>query len=235
MIRAVGFDLDDTLMDHSVAVDRGLQSMVADSGWPSRPDDNPLWRDLERRHYPRYVRGELTFLGQRRERLSSFLTARGMDPESLDLDATFAEYFRRYEQYWAAVPGARELLESQRRAGRAIGILTNGPRSLQVSKLERIGLDDLVDVLLAVDDLPEGKPHPGAFAALCERLEAAPAEVVYVGDDLTADALGAQEAGLGVVWFRRPDGVGFSTDPDVDVPVANDLVEVGRLLDSDVG
>ena len=84
-------------------------------------------------------------------------------------------------------------------------------------------------------DLPEGKPHPGAFAALCERLEAAPAEVVYVGDDLTADALGAQEAGLGVGWFRRPDGVGFSTDPDVDVPVANDLVEVGRLLDSDVG
>jgi putative hydrolase of the HAD superfamily len=234
VIGAVGFDLDDTLMDHRVAVGRGLLAMGEVSGWPRRRDDVALWRHLERQHYPRFVAGELSFLDQRRERLSGFLAVRGIDPDGIDLDATFAEYFTHYESHWEPVKGARELLTAQRSAGRPVGVLTNGPRGLQLTKLERIGLADLVDVVLAIDDLPEGKPQPSAFLALCERLDASPADVAYVGDDLDADVRGARKAGLASVWFRRPDGVGFSPDPVPRVPVALDLAEVRRWLDTPV-
>jgi putative hydrolase of the HAD superfamily len=228
----VGFDLDDTLMDHSVAVGRGLVSMIEASGWPQLPDDLVLWRELERRHYPRYVLGELSFRAQRRERLSAFLMARDIDPAATDLDGTFAEYFSHYERHWAVVPGARELLESQRSVGRAIGILTNGPRDLQIAKLERIGLDPYVDHLIAVDDLRVGKPDPSAFAELCARLGASPVETLYVGDDLEADARGARGAGLQTVWFRRPYAVGVLDETDDEIPVVDDLMQVAALLDS---
>jgi putative hydrolase of the HAD superfamily len=231
----VGFDLDDTLLDHSVAVGRGLTDMVQASDWPQLPDDIVQWRDLEKRHYPRYVRGELSFLGQRRERLAGFLAARGIAPESVDLDATFAEYIRHYERHWAAVPGVQELLGQQRALGRAIGILTNGPRAIQLTKIDRIGIAPLVDIVVAIDDLPEGKPEASAFVALCERLGTSASEAVYVGDDLDIDARGARAAGLRGVWFRRPNTVGFSTEHDHDVLVADSIDQLRVLLTSDLG
>jgi FMN phosphatase YigB (HAD superfamily) len=73
-------------------------------------------------------------------------------------------------------------------------------------------------VVLAIDDLPEGKPQPSAF----------------LGDDLDADVRGARKAGLASVWFRRPEGVALSHNPVPGVRVALDLAEVRRWLDTPV-
>jgi putative hydrolase of the HAD superfamily len=45
------------------------------------------------------------------------------------------------------------------------------------------------------------KPHPDVFAELARRLALAPAEIVFVGDDLQADIVGAQKAGMRTVWM----------------------------------
>ena len=41
------------------------------------------------------------------------------------------------------------------------------------------------------------------FHTACEALGVAPAEAVYVGDDLTLDVDGAQKAGMRGVWMNR--------------------------------
>jgi putative hydrolase of the HAD superfamily len=203
VIRAVGFDVDDTLLDHQAAVDGAILAMIERMGWPPLPGDLVLWRRLEREHHPRYVRGDLSFVEQRRERLAAFLAARGLDPDAVDLDGTFADYFALYRERWAPTTDAVEVLGRLRRQGLRIGILTNGPRQLQTAKLDHLGLWPLVDALIAVDDLPAAKPHPDAFDALCAALGVGPTEIVFVGDDLDVDAHGAAEAGLAAIWLNR--------------------------------
>jgi putative hydrolase of the HAD superfamily len=203
VIRAVGFDLDDTLLEHSLAVATAVTALVARHGWPSQPDDVGLWRNLERRHYPRYVAGELSFAAQRRERVGLFLSARGLDPGDFDLDDTFADYFTTYRDRWAPVTGATETIDHLHSMGRRVAVLTNGPRALQLAKLVALDLADRVDALLAVDDLPAGKPHPSAFLALARALDVVPDDLLYVGDDYEVDILGARQAGVRSAWLRR--------------------------------
>jgi hypothetical protein len=71
----------------------------------------------------------LSFLDQRRERLSGFLAVPGTDPEGIDLDATFAECFTHYETHWEPVKGARELLTAQRSAGCPVGYSRMAPEA----------------------------------------------------------------------------------------------------------
>src|ERR1019366_739683 len=52
----------------------------------------PLWSDLERRHYPAWRAGEISFQEQRRRRLRDFLPAVGRTVQAARLDAVFAEY-----------------------------------------------------------------------------------------------------------------------------------------------
>jgi putative hydrolase of the HAD superfamily len=207
VIRAVGFDLDDTLLDHQSAVDGAVLAMIERMGWPPLADDLALWRRLEREHYPRYVRGDLSFVEQRRERLAAFLAARGLDPDGVDLDGTFADYFALYRERWAPTTDAVEVLGRLRQQGLLIGILTNGPRELQAAKLDHLGLATLVDTLIAVDDLPSAKPHPDAFDALCAALGVGRTELLFVGDDLEVDAHGAADAGVAAVWLNRNGAV----------------------------
>ena len=58
------------------------------------------------------------------------------------------------------------------------------------------------------------KPHPAIFSELLRRLALASEEIVFVGDELQADIVGAQNAGMQTVWMtyrqqhERPSPLG---------------------------
>ena len=88
---------------------------------------------------------------------------------------------------------------------------------------------DQVEFVVALDDLGVGKPDPRMYAEACRRLRLPASEVVYVGDDVALDALGAQRAGLTGVWLDR---VGLPVPDGVDL-VVRSLLEVLPLLSTD--
>jgi HAD superfamily hydrolase (TIGR01458 family) len=55
-----------------------------------------------------------------------------------------------------------------------------------------------------------GKPAPGIFRTACRALGRAPSDCVMVGDDLRADVLAAQRAGLRGVLVRTGKGASFA-------------------------
>jgi putative hydrolase of the HAD superfamily len=79
-----------------------------------------------------------------------------------------------------------------------LGVVTNGNADLEV-----IGIAHHFKVALAASRFGKAKPDPAIFLAACEALGVAPAETVYVGDDLRLDVEGAQKAGLRAVWMNR--------------------------------
>jgi putative hydrolase of the HAD superfamily len=82
-----------------------------------------------------------------------------------------------------------------------VGSITNG-----VANLEVIGMARHFTVSLAAASFGRAKPDPAIFLAACEALGVAPAEAVYVGDDLRLDVAGAQQAGMRAVWLNRKGG-----------------------------
>lgn len=105
-----------------------------------------------------------------------------------------------------------------------IGILTNGDGSQQRAKIERHGLDELVDEVLVSNDIGARKPADRIFDLAKERLPAD--EHVYVGDSYEEDIVGARSAGFRTVYVDET-GTGTNDTDAADAVVSS----VGELLE----
>lgn len=95
--------------------------------------------------------------------------------------------------YPDVLPGLQRLQRSL-----LLGTISNGNADLEV-----VGLAQHFKVSLAAGAFGSPKPDPAIFHAACTALGVAPAEAVYVGDDLLLDVQAAQQAGLRAVWLNR--------------------------------
>lgn len=219
-VEAVVFDLDDTLVDHRGATDRGLRGWLAGLGLADDPaaleQHVERWFALEALHHGRSRRGELGHLEQRRARIRAFLPGWDLADDRI-ADDTFAGFLACQRAAWRAFDDAAGAIVAARAAGLAVGILTNGERAVQEDKLRRTGLGRWGVPLFASSELRFAKPDPRAYRAACAGLGVAPARCVMVGDSLRLDVVGAQRAGLtGVLldragWFRPERHPGVRT------------------------
>ncbi|TNY35713.1 HAD family hydrolase [Thermomonospora catenispora] len=208
MVKAVLWDFDDTILDYSSSDRAGIMRHLAAEGLPCDEEAFARWRSVTDREFARFLAGELTFQEQRRERARAMTGAPLSDAEA---DAWFARYLAFFEETCTAFPDVVPALDAlpHRHA-----ILSNSSTAHQERRLASLGLRDRFEVLLCTDEIGRAKPHPSAFLAACDILGLSPEQVVYVGDKLDVDALGARDAGLHGVWLDRsgsavplPDGV----------------------------
>ncbi|WP_431037069.1 HAD family hydrolase [Streptomyces sp. P6-2-1] len=202
-VKAVLWDVDDTLFDYTGADTAGLAAHLRAEGLLERfggPEAAlTRWRTLTRHHWGRFAEGGVGFLEQRRDRVRDFLEAPLSDAEA---DAWFEAYFGHYEAAWTlfgdVLPALDALAASHRH-----GVLSNSSVTVQGPKLSTLGLGDRFEALLCAAELGVSKPDPGAFRAAARALGLAPAEIAYVGDEPWIDARGAVDAGLVGVWLDR--------------------------------
>jgi putative hydrolase of the HAD superfamily len=227
--RAVLFDLDDTLFDHTHATAAALAALHAEeqgfSAWTVEVLAERHSLVLEAMH-AEVVAGRLDVTDARRERFRTLLLeAIGWSPGSsqsspgssqwspgssdpgLDIDTRAANLARRYrlayESAWQPVPGAPALLAELRARGLRIGIVTNNLVVEQRAKLDCCGLADMVDALVTSEETGVAKPDPLIFVQALDRLDTRPDRAVMVGDAWATDILGARAAGVRAVWLNR--------------------------------
>ena len=194
MIRAVLFDLDDTLMDHTAALHAAVEEWLP-GGHQQR------FADIEKKWFAAYERGEVSHQGQRVERCREFLGRPEMtEQEAL---AEYDNYLAAYEKQWCAVEGAREILEYVLGLGLKVGVLTNGARKMQEGKLRAGGLDIPGVKLFPTVEMGHPKPQREAYLEACRRLGVEPGATLMVGDSLANDVEGARAAGLKALHFDR--------------------------------
>lgn len=201
MLRAVLFDLDDTLVDQASAAAEAVVAWAADHGITDN-DVGRRWAEISEVYYARYQRRELSFAQQRRERARAFL---GVEVDDLQADDLFAGYLSRYEAGWTLFDDAVPALRRARAVGLTVAVFTNGDEEHQRFKLNRFGLTNEIDVLVASSTLPAGKPDPRAFRHALSRVGVAAHEAVMVGNSPGKDVRGAINAGLDAVLLDRHD------------------------------
>ncbi|WP_141005924.1 HAD family hydrolase [Nocardioides humi] len=198
-IRALLLDLDDTLVDHRGAADRGVRTWLAGLGLAETETELEghveRWFVLETRHYERAQRRELTYTEQRRVRIREFLPGWDLADDAL-ADDVFQGFLGCYQAAQRAFDDAAAAIDRARSAGIPVGILTNGDHAIQTGKLRRTGLLRPDVPVFASSALPAAKPDPRSYLTACAGLGADPAATLMVGDSLRHDVVGAQRAGL---------------------------------------
>jgi putative hydrolase of the HAD superfamily len=216
------FDIDDTLIDHTSAVDSGVHALYAELGAASAPSVfREAWVAAMREHFPRYLRGELTYEEQRRARLRQTI-----DPHLSDADADdlFQHYFRAYRAAWSLFPDVLPCLAAL--SAHTLGIISNGNGIEQRAKLASTGIADRFQMMFISADCGHAKPDSEIFRLACRAT--CVQDAIYVGDVYEIDAIGARAAGLTGVWLDRQSSRG----PDHVPPIIGGLSELPGLIHS---
>jgi putative hydrolase of the HAD superfamily len=202
-IRAVVWDVDDTLFDYTSADREGMRAHLLAEGLLGAYGgvERALlrWREITDVQWARFSAGEVDFVTQRRDRTRVFL---GRDLTDAEADAWFERYLAHYEAAWSLFPDVLPALDALA-AGYRHAVLSNSSITVQEHKLRTLGLLDRFESVLCAAELGVSKPEAGAFHAACEALGLPPHEVAYVGDHPEIDGRGAAEAGLLSVWIDR--------------------------------
>ena len=214
-LRAVLFDLDDTLVDARGSWRRGFAETIVDLHAAS-PALQALGapETIYDAHFRRYSEAVHRAAGggewQERFTLEAFerLLAEHVEPDP-PLAARLSRVYRAAVlDHVGAFPDALETLEAVG-ARYPLGLISNGPAPLQRSKVERFGLERHFVTVVISGEVGVRKPDPAIFGLALEAM-AVPAEAaVYVGDNPHHDVVGACDSGLAAIWVNRGDWGGW--------------------------
>ena len=197
-VRAIAFDLDNTLWDVEPVLARAeaaLQAWLAEHG-----------PRIVRRLTPQAMRRAREELAEREPHNAHDVTylrltalsahAREHGYEETLAQEAFAVFLqaRNEVEVFADVLPALARLKLRFK----LGSLSNGN-----ADLERIGLAHLFAVSLNARELGAGKPERRCFERLASELGCRAHEILYVGDEPLLDVVAARAAGFGTVWMNR--------------------------------
>lgn len=203
-LRAIFFDLDDTLYDHTFAHAQATCSGKA-ADVALRDVSFELYEArasalLEEIH-PSVVAGHLSFDAARMRRYELLADEFGGNRSLASIQA--AAHIATYRTAERAVPGAHQLLAALKRAGFPMFIVSNNTRIEQEGKLALLGLDHFFYALIVSGDHPFAKPDPRLFAVALEVSGVEASGAVHVGDSYANDVVGARASGIRSIWVDR--------------------------------
>ena len=194
-IKAVLFDLDDTLYDRYALVRR----VVADQYDTFQRELGSVQKD---EFVGRVVKLDDNGYADKRIVYTAVVSEFGLAPALLD---------RLIENFWTSYDAKCELSEDTRvtlqklRANRIkLGVITNGTTERQQRKLESLGIFSWFDVVLISEKEGVRKPDAEIFRRALARCGVEASEAIFVGDHPDADIGGALGAGLRAVWKVTP-------------------------------
>ena len=240
MLKAIGFDLWETLLTNPSTLGRQqerlrvtrMEEVLRRRGYAAEA------AEIERAHKDVWHRCQELYWSADvdvdcRRQIVHFLEELQLDPASFS-EETLGELEHAYataaiELPPAIVAGAAEILPELRRRGLRIGLISNTGRTPGYA-LRRIlgnaGLAQHLDVMVFSNEHGACKPKTSIFEELRNGLGAAWNEMMFVGDNLYVDVLGAQRCGMRAVHFDPPVR-GAAVAPPVEV--AEEIVPDARI------
>ena len=196
------FDADNTVLDFTAAEASALKKVLAAYDLPTDDEtvstyakiNDGLWKMLER--------GEIEKTRLRYRRFEDFLLHFGYDRPAHEIaDA----YTAALSEECILIPGMADLcrrLSSRYR----MYIVTNGIGTVQRSRWARTEIRDCFLDLFISEELGYEKPAREYFDIVAERIPSFDREkTLLIGDSLSSDMRGGQNAGIDTCWFCRSD------------------------------
>ncbi len=157
---------------------------------------------------------------------------RGVADEAIE--RALLQFYNVSETRWVPMDGVYEVLDELRVKGICLGIISNAGDEGNVQRLiDNAQLRPYFKPIFISAALGIRKPNPKLFEMVLEAWDLPADQVVMVGDNLGADILGAQNAGVHQIWLTtRADTPSNQERASVIVPeaTAESITEVPALL-----
>ncbi|RIL89944.1 HAD family hydrolase [Staphylococcus chromogenes] len=140
-----------------------------------------------------------------------------------DFDMHFYRYvFPFYDTHYT--------LQKLTEAGYKIGVIANGKSNIKHYRIYALGIEDYVNHLSTSETVGFRKPHPRIYEDILEKLNVAPSEVIYVGDDALNDVAPARAMGMVSIWYRHKEGdvelEPLASEMDFEISTLEELLEI---------
>jgi putative hydrolase of the HAD superfamily len=239
MLKAVLFDIDDTLLDWSgfdadwIALEAYHLGGVIE--YLQRDHGHALDLDSYSSAFRERTVAAWTAARQdlRAPNLGALLieaaAALGVPQHALDIGRVLEAYRWKPISGTEAFPDVPRLLDLLHQQRIRVGLVTNAYQPMSLREIELRAhrlLDYFPECRLSAADVGYLKPHPEIFKTALGCLDVQPSETVFVGDDLHADIAGAQRAGIKAVLrltSRSQDNPDGLIVPDASLSSFDDL------------
>ena len=218
MYKAILWDIDGTLLDFNKTMTSALNNCFQRCGLGECTDDMvQRYHCINEGWWQRLERGETTRQELFVKRFEDFFREYGISYDTQEFDRLYKLALREFVFF---NDNAGELVRSLR--GRVVQYaVSNTPAAELNAKLRKSGLDELLDGVFISEALGVEKPSPlffdKVFAALpWLRRE----EAIIVGDSLTSDIKGANNAGIPCCWYD-PEHMPAPPELRIDYTIAN--------------
>ena len=222
MIRAIIFDLDNTLTDFMrmkrAAIDAGVEGML-DAGLLVSPEEveKVIWKTYEREG----IEYQNVFDSVIEEILGH------VDPKILA--AGIIAYRRARESTLVLYPHVQYTLLELLKRGLRLAVVSDAPRAQAWLRLASLQLHNIFDHVVTFEDTGQRKPSPEPFRKALELLKVEPKESLMVGDWAERDVVGAAQLGIPTVFARYGDTFG-TKESGADYEL-NDILELLGIVD----
>ena len=222
MIRAVIFDLDNTLTDFmrmkEQSVDAAIQAMI-DAGLTLPAEQ------AKARVYEIYGREGIEY----QQVFDEFLRDALGHVDYKLLSAAIVAYRSVRSTTLVLYPHVQLTLLELAKRGLGLAVISDAPRLQAWLRLAHLQLLNFFDHVVTFDDTRERKPSPAPFRRALEQLGIAAPEALMVGDWAERDMVGAKALGMRTVFARYGDTFGTQVSgADWD---ADDVLDVVRIVD----
>lgn len=196
MIKAVTFDLDNTVYDYDFCHQKAMEILIryCEEKYALSAHEFNQKYSLAKK----IIKARLGNTGASHNRMlymQTLLELMGRKPADGALDM--------YDTYWNTMLETMKpfqqilpLMETLNEKDIKIAVLTDLTAHIQHRKIIRLGLAEYIDVLVTSEEAGREKPDRKMFDLLLEKLEVEPYEVIMLGDSYEKDILGAKRAGM---------------------------------------
>ncbi|MGN0412290.1 MAG: YjjG family noncanonical pyrimidine nucleotidase [Lachnospiraceae bacterium] len=212
------WDLDGTLLDFKQSERYALGVCLAQYGVTMTEEMLARYSAINEGYWKRLELGEITKQELLPGRFRDFFAAENIthiDPVSIQ-----ERYQRELGTKTFYIDDSLELLIHLKELGYRQYMVTNGVVITQNIKMKNSGFDRIVDGVFISDELGFEKPRAEFFEKAFERIPDFHREnAILIGDSLTSDMRGANNAGVCACWYN-PDGKendkGVTLDYEID-------------------
>ncbi|MFW6041270.1 MAG: HAD family hydrolase [Thermoplasmatota archaeon] len=227
-LEAIFFDIDNTLYDQHKAYKKGL-SLVVD-------EFDKLFENKDKEEVVEaFFKGDIELMKEFRDGASlesSRLTRMKKMLELLGIDKNYAEdvndfFLDKYPKIDTPIDKAIHVIERLRESYK-LGVISNGSKSIQLQKLESMGLKNHFKIIVLSEEIGIRKPEKKIFENAASQFDLSSNRCMYVGNLYETDVVGANNAGMLSCWLNQhgrelpPNGI----EPDFRIRELVELLEV---------